>query len=131
MATRKIVLITGANTGIGLEAVKAMLKSSQAYHIIAGSRSVEKGDAAISKLKTELASSASTVEVIQVDIHSDDSINKAFEIVKAKHEFIDVIVNNAGELPSSSTSLTSTLPFPSPKSPPPFTPPRVRMHDLN
>lgn len=95
---KKIVLITGANTGIGYEAVKALLQSRKAYFIYLGSRSIEKGNAAIKALEEDVPTSDSTIELLQIDIESDDSITAAFEQVKAKSGYIDVLINNAGRL---------------------------------
>ncbi|KAH8895894.1 NAD(P)-binding protein [Thozetella sp. PMI_491] len=95
---KKIILITGANTGIGWETVKALLQSPQAYHVLLGCRSLEKGEAAVEKLKQDVPSTSSTIELVEIDVASDDSINKLFESVKAKHGRIDALVNNAGIL---------------------------------
>ncbi|KAJ9145505.1 NAD(P)-binding protein [Pleurostoma richardsiae] len=92
----KVVLITGANTGIGWETAKALLQSSQAYHIFLGSRSIENGEAAIEALKKDVPKTASTIELIQIDLTSDDSINKAFEKLNDGLGYLDVLVNNAG-----------------------------------
>ena len=92
----KVVLITGGNNGIGYETVKALLQSEKAYHVLLGSRSLEKARLAIETLHKECPESTSTVEVVQVDVTSDESITKAFEQVKASPGHIDVLINNAG-----------------------------------
>lgn len=96
MADKKIVLITGGNTGIGYEAVKAILQSDKPYLVLMGSRSLDKAHAAIEKLKKEVPNTKSTVEPVQVDITSDESIEKVFEEVKKKYGRVDALVNNAG-----------------------------------
>lgn len=96
MATKRIVFITGGNNGIGYEAVKALLQSVKPFHILMGSRSLEKASSAIDKLHNECPESANTVEAVQVDLTSDKSIDSAFGQVKSKHGYIDVLVNNAG-----------------------------------
>ncbi|KAK6202076.1 hypothetical protein LQW54_009034 [Pestalotiopsis sp. IQ-011] len=96
MGDRRIVLITGGNAGIGYEAVKAFLQSDRSYHILMGSRSIEKANAAIEQLKSEVPGSPSTVDVVQVDIAEDQSIEKAFSHVQASHGHIDALINNAG-----------------------------------
>ena len=97
MASPKVVVVTGANDGIGYEAVRAFLESDKAkYHVFLGSRSVEKGQAAIERLHQEVPQPNGTVELLQVDVTSDESIEKAFEQVKAKPGHIDALVNNAG-----------------------------------
>ena len=97
MASPKVVLVTGGNNGIGYETVKALLQSDKPYHILLGSRSLEKAKLAIETLHKECPESTNTVEVVQVDLTSDESIEKAFEQVKASPGHIDVLINNAGK----------------------------------
>ncbi|OLN85837.1 (+)-neomenthol dehydrogenase 2 [Colletotrichum chlorophyti] len=96
MTSKRVVLITGANTGIGYESVKALLRSTKPYHVLLGSRSIEKGEAAIAQLKQDVPSTSSSIEPLQIDITDDESILNAFQSVKDKHGLIDVLVNNAG-----------------------------------
>lgn len=98
MAASTIVLITGGNTGIGYETVKALYASPEAHTILMGSRSLEKANDAISALKAEVIETKSTVEAVQIDIESDDSINAAFDTIKSAHGRIDALVNNAGTI---------------------------------
>ncbi|KAL7904608.1 NAD(P)-binding protein [Trichoderma velutinum] len=97
MAIEKhIVFITGANTGIGYEAIKAMLRSSTPFHIFVGARTVEKGQNAIATVTQEVPGSSSTLEPVALELASDESIAKAFETINAKVDRIDTLVNNAG-----------------------------------
>ena len=96
MASLKVVLVTGGNNGIGYETVKAFLQSDKAYHVLLGSRSLEKAKLAIETLHKECPESTNTVEAVQVDLTSDESIEKAFEQVKASPGHIDALINNAG-----------------------------------
>ena len=68
MAAKSIVFITGANTGIGFETVKALLRSDRAYHILLGGRNIDKAKAAAESATSEISSTQSTIEVIQVQI---------------------------------------------------------------
>lgn len=62
-----------------------------------GSRSLDKAQSAIKKLQEECPESENTVEAVKVDLASDDSIQAAFEQVKAGPGHIDALINNAGE----------------------------------
>lgn len=96
MASRKVVLVTGGNNGIGFETVKAFLQSDKPYHVLLGSRSLVKAKVAIETLHKDCPESNNTVEAVQVDVTSDESIEKAFEQVKASPGRLDALINNAG-----------------------------------
>ena len=96
MATRKIALVTGANSGIGYETVKR-IQSPKPYHVFLGSRTLENARLAVDTLHKECPEVTNTVESLQVDLTSDDSIQKAFEQVKANPGHVDTLINNAGK----------------------------------
>jgi NAD(P)-dependent dehydrogenase (short-subunit alcohol dehydrogenase family) len=96
MAESSIILITGGNTGIGYESVKALYASTQPHIILMGSRSLDKAKDAISKLQSEVPESKSEVVPIQIDIENDASIEKAFKVVENKYGHVDALINNAG-----------------------------------
>ncbi|KAL1858573.1 hypothetical protein Plec18170_002773 [Paecilomyces lecythidis] len=96
MSSATTILITGANTGLGLEIVKALCKEPVAYNILLGSRDIAKGKQAHAQLQKELPQSQSNIEVIQIDVSSDDSIQRAVDHVKATYGKLDVLINNAG-----------------------------------
>ncbi|KAF2014439.1 NAD(P)-binding protein [Aaosphaeria arxii CBS 175.79] len=91
-----IVVVTGANTGLGYAIVKGLLESSKTYHIYLGSRSAQKGDEAVKKVCGEVPESKSTVELLEIDVSSDESVTKAADIVEKAHGRLDTLVNNAG-----------------------------------
>ncbi|GAP86658.1 putative NAD -binding protein [Rosellinia necatrix] len=97
MATDKtILLITGGNTGLGLEAVKALCQGETAYEIIIGCRTVSKGDNAIAELKKQFPQTTSTLSTVQVDLESDESLQNAVSELSSKHGRLDVLINNGG-----------------------------------
>lgn len=93
---KEVVLITGANTGLGFEIVKSLYKTNKPYNIIVGSRSVDKGVAAIAAVQREIPSSSSNLSVLQVDLSSDDSIKSALKNVESNFGRVDILVNNGG-----------------------------------
>ncbi|KAJ7493574.1 hypothetical protein FB451DRAFT_1077331 [Mycena latifolia] len=92
MPISKIVLITGANKGIGFEIAKQLASQHKGYHILIGSRDVQRGATAAAALQGEGLS----VEAVTIDVTDDRSIAAAAEIVKSKFGRLDVLVNNAG-----------------------------------
>ncbi|KAK7715184.1 hypothetical protein SLS64_003882 [Diaporthe eres] len=93
---KKIILITGANTGLGYEVVKALYATDVPYELVIGTRSLSKGDEAIATLKTEVPSSPSTLSTLQVDLASDASLEAAVKTLSEKHGHLDALINNAG-----------------------------------
>ena len=100
MASNPIVLITGANTGLGFEIVKSLLQSSKAYTILLGGRSLEKANAATQHAQSEFQSSSSVIKPVQIDIESDSSITKLADQITAEYGRVDVLINNAGKFSS-------------------------------
>ncbi|KAF2113384.1 hypothetical protein BDV96DRAFT_496435 [Lophiotrema nucula] len=96
MASKGIVLITGANTGIGYQTVKALASSSKTYTVLLGTRSLEKGKDAIEQLKSEVPDTKSEIVPIQIDIMDDASIEKCHKEVESKYGRVDALINNAG-----------------------------------
>ncbi|KAI1146799.1 putative short chain dehydrogenase/reductase [Nemania diffusa] len=98
MASNQIViLITGANSGIGFEAVKALAATSSDFCILLGCRSVEKGQHALSEIRESLGDSVkASISVIQIDICDQKSIEAAKERIETEFGKLDVLINNAG-----------------------------------
>lgn len=96
MSDKNIVLITGANTGLGYEAVRALCASDRAHEILLGGRDIGKAKAAAESAKSEFPQSMSVLHAVQIDIEDDDSINALFDHVKKTYGRLDTLVNNAG-----------------------------------
>lgn len=96
MSDTKVLVITGANTGLGLETVKTLLKSTHyKYHIYLAGRDLSKATAAVESIATQ-SSTHGTVEPLQLDVESDSSIAAAVKTVASKFDHIDCLINNAG-----------------------------------
>ncbi|KAH7132543.1 putative short chain dehydrogenase [Dendryphion nanum] len=96
MNDKKIVLVTGANTGLGYQIVRALCASEIAYEVLVGGRSLSKAEQALTDLKEEFPDTQTQIRAIQVDIEDDDSIASAFEYVQKEYGRLDALVNNAG-----------------------------------
>jgi NAD(P)-dependent dehydrogenase (short-subunit alcohol dehydrogenase family) len=86
---KKIIFITGTSSGFGKLMVQTLSKVG--HTVIAGMRGVNGKNKAVA---AEL-SALPNVDVEDVDITSDDSVNTAIQNVLTKYGRIDVLVNNA------------------------------------
>ena len=76
------------------------------YHVLVGSRSAEKGNAAVKELQSRnLPGSA---EMLLIDATKDDTINDAAATVERNHSKLDWLVNNAAVV-SKASSLREQL----------------------
>ena len=92
--------MTGGNAGIGFALCK-QLTYDHGCHVYMGSRSLEKGTAAVKSIMDGLpASCKGKCEVVQLDTSSDESVISAAAVVKpildAEGVQLYAIVNNAG-----------------------------------
>ena len=85
----KTILITGTSTGFGKLMTKTL--AGEGHTVIATMRGVNGKNAAAAK---ELAA-IPNVEVVEMDVTSDASVNNAISKVLVRHGQIDVLVNNA------------------------------------
>jgi NAD(P)-dependent dehydrogenase (short-subunit alcohol dehydrogenase family) len=96
MSPAEVILVTGANTGLGFEIIRALCNSEKIYDILLASRSLLKANEAVKSASKEFSSSPSKLWPLHVDIEDDDSIQKAFEEVQSKFGKLDALINNAG-----------------------------------
>ena len=88
---KKICIITGANSGIGKEAVKQILEKG--YHVIMACRSEKRGIEALKSI--EAVDSSYSVELMLVDMGIQQSVRDFAEKVQEKYNKIDVLIHNA------------------------------------
>ncbi|MEM6959266.1 MAG: SDR family NAD(P)-dependent oxidoreductase [Myxococcota bacterium] len=86
----KTILLTGATSGIGFEAAKALL--SDGHRVLIHGRS----DAKVAATLASLQGLAGTVEGHVADLSKLDEVASLAEAIRAKHDELDVVINNAG-----------------------------------
>ena len=89
--TGRTILVTGANTGIGFAATKAL--AARGARVLLGCRSVDKADRAIEAIRSELGDV--DLDVVELDQADLAGVRRAAEQV-ADEPRLDVLVNNAG-----------------------------------
>lgn len=88
----KVALVTGGNSGIGKHTVIGLLR--EGYWVSFTSRDPKRGEAALAEIKE--ASGSDQVECLRLDLSSFASIHQCAEEMQARHERLDLLVNNAG-----------------------------------
>lgn len=88
----KVVLVTGANSGIGK--VTALALAKLGARVLMGARNREKGEAALRDVQA--ASGNPAVELVLGDVSSMVSVRAMAADVLSRAERLDVLVNNAG-----------------------------------
>ena len=91
-AAGKTALVTGANTGIGLETAVAL--AARGAHTILLCRDRARGEAALAAVRGRTGSSR--VELLLADLASLASVRAGAKELLERHERLDVLVNNAG-----------------------------------
>jgi NAD(P)-dependent dehydrogenase (short-subunit alcohol dehydrogenase family) len=88
--TKKVILITGTNSGFGWLAVKSC--AAQGHKVYATMRDAKGRNADKARALAQIAN----VEIVEVDITVGDAVTEAVTAVIKKEGKIDVLVNNAG-----------------------------------
>jgi len=85
-------VVTGANTGLGYETAREL--AANGAHVVIASRNADKAQAAHDAL-LQLHPNAS-IEVITVDLADLSSVEAFAESFTARHDQLDLLINNAG-----------------------------------
>jgi NAD(P)-dependent dehydrogenase (short-subunit alcohol dehydrogenase family) len=90
----RVAVVTGANSGLGLVTARELVRAGA--HVVVACRDVTRGERAAAELGGEF---------LRLDLASQASIRTFAEVFAAKHDGLDLLINNAGvmALPRRST----------------------------
>nr|WP_067294322.1 SDR family NAD(P)-dependent oxidoreductase [Marinobacterium profundum] len=102
---QKTILVTGSTDGIGLETAKMLV--SQGHHVLVHGRNQ-------AKLETTLQTLSALTDNAQIDGYLADfstmaEVEALAKAIAAKHETLDVLINNAGILRAPETTTADKL----------------------
>ncbi len=89
----RTAVVTGANSGIGLETARAL--AAHGAHVVLACRDQVKARAAADRLARE-AEDALSLELLALDLSDLRSVRAAAETFRSRHDRLDVLINNAG-----------------------------------
>jgi len=91
MIEKKVVLITGGTSGIGLGTIEYLLEQEN-YEVI----SLSRGNKNLSIAKERLGDKANKVIFLQGDIGNEDDCKKIYNEIDSRYGKLDGLVNSAG-----------------------------------
>ncbi len=88
----RVALITGANSGIGLDAARALARHGA--KVVLACRNRTKAETARDAIVS--ATTAADVEILDLDLSDLESVRIASKTFLAQHQRLDLLINNAG-----------------------------------
>lgn len=90
--TGRTAIVTGANTGIGLETARML--ALKGANVVLACRNPEKGEAALTRIRAENPKGETSLAAL--DLSDLDSVAAFATAFASKYERLDLLVNNAG-----------------------------------
>lgn len=90
--TGKTILVTGANSGLGLESTKLFV--GHGAKVVMACRNQEKGRQALESIKAEIPDA--DLELMELDLADLESVKAFAYAFRQRFEKLDVLLNNAG-----------------------------------
>lgn len=87
-----MAVVTGGNGGLGLETTRALARHGA--HVVMAARNQEKAQKALADILD--SDPDSSIEIVELDLASLDSVRTAAEIIAGIHHTVDVLIDNAG-----------------------------------
>ena len=99
--SRRVAVITGANTGLGYETAAAL--AEHGAHVVLAVRNLDKGKDAVARITA--SSPQADVALQELDLTSLESVRAAAKQLRSEYDRIDLLINNAGVMwtPKSTT----------------------------
>lgn len=88
----RTAVVTGANGGLGLSTARAL--AAAGANVVMAARNQAKAREAEERIRD--GAPTASLEVVELDLGSLASVRKAAEEIGARHETVDLLVNNAG-----------------------------------
>ncbi|XP_041064432.1 3-keto-steroid reductase isoform X1 [Carcharodon carcharias] len=107
MAGRRVVLVTGANSGIGLALCERILSEDNQIHLCMACRNMQKAEAAKSELL--LSHPGADISLLKIDVGNINSVIKAAKEIRQRYQHVDCLYLNAGIMPNPHFSLKAFL----------------------
>ncbi len=89
----KTVIVTGGNSGIGLETAQAL--AGMGARVIVTARNADKGRAAVARM-VERLDGQPQVQLVVFDLSDLSSVRRGAEEILEQAPRLDVLINNAG-----------------------------------
>jgi NAD(P)-dependent dehydrogenase (short-subunit alcohol dehydrogenase family) len=90
--TGRVAIVTGANTGIGLETARML--AQKGADVVLACRNPEKGEAALAQIQADKP--AGKASLMALDLSDLDSVASFAAAFGKAHDRLDLLVNNAG-----------------------------------
>lgn len=91
----RVILVTGANKGLGLAVARAVLVAAPDTVVLLGCRDLVRGEVAVHQLETELGCQDRLL-ALQLDVTSQESVAAAADWTRKRFTSLAGLVNNAG-----------------------------------
>jgi NAD(P)-dependent dehydrogenase (short-subunit alcohol dehydrogenase family) len=88
----RTAVVTGANGGLGLETARQL--AAKGAHVVMAVRNQRKAEAAADDIRSGVPDAS--LELVPLDLASQESVRAAAEQIMAAHKSIDLLINNAG-----------------------------------
>jgi protochlorophyllide reductase len=88
----KVVVVTGANSGLGLECAKTL--ASKGATVVMTARSLQKGETARQEILQEQPNAS--LDLMKLDVGDLSSVRAFAAAFKEKYDRLDILLNNAG-----------------------------------